>query len=139
MVLANTSFYTLLADFILLVHFAFVTFVVAGFVVIWVGFFRRWLFVRNWSFRMAHLLAMAFVFGESLIGFTCPLTTWENQLRLRGGSEGYATSFMQHWLGRIIFFDLSERTFTIIYMLFFLLLVLTFCVVRPGRQRAQGE
>ena len=85
MMLANTNPYTLLADLILAVHFAFVTFVVAGLVLIWVGFFLHWTFVRDWRFRIAHLLAMAFVLGESLTGFICPLTTWENQLRLRGG------------------------------------------------------
>jgi len=140
MMLANTNPYTLLADLILAVHFAFVTFVVAGLVLIWVGFFLHWPFVRDWRFRIAHLLAMAFVLGESLTGFICPLTTWENQLRLRGGGERtYAGSFLQHWLGRILFFDLSERTFTIIYALFFILLVLTFIVVRPRRQKPQAE
>src|SRR5207249_10359279 len=59
------------------VHFAFVAFVVAGFILIWVGFFLRWSFVRDTRFRLAHLLAMAFVLGESLLGLICPLTTWE--------------------------------------------------------------
>src|SRR5438128_700561 len=106
--LADMNIYTLLADFILVGHFAFVAFVVAGFIVIWMGFFLRWPFVHDLRFRLAHLLAMGFVLGESLAGFVCPLTTWENQLRLRGGAESYAGSFVQHWLGRILFFNLSE-------------------------------
>src|SRR5439155_23880114 len=121
-------------------HFAFVAFVVAGLLVIWLVFIFRWPFVYDLRFRIAHLLAMGFVLGESLLGFICPLTTWENQLRLRaGGGESYANSFLQHWIGRILFFDLSERTFTIIYVLFFLFILITFWVVRPHRRMANDQ
>ncbi len=138
--LANINPYTLLADFILVAHFAFVAFVVAGVAIIWLGFFFRWPFVRDWRFRLVHLLAMAFVLGESLLGFICPLTIWENQLRVRGGGgETYASSFMQHWLGRVMFFNLSEGTFTVLYTLFFLLIVLTYWIVRPRRVTRQGN
>ena len=75
----------LLADLILLLHFAFVIFVVGGLVAIWVGYFLRWRFVRDVRFRVAHLLAMAFVLGESLLGIICPLTTWEDKLRMKAG------------------------------------------------------
>lgn len=136
MMLANANFYTLSADLLLAVHFVFVAFVVAGFIVTWVGFFRRWRLVRDLRFRLAHLLAMGVVLAESLLGFICPLTTWEDRLRMRGGGgQSYAGSFMQHWLGRILFWDLSERTFTALYVLFFLFIVVTFWVVRPQRRR----
>src|SRR5688572_32767771 len=93
--------YLLAADLVLLLHFAFVAFVVLGLAVIWIGHFLRWPFVRNFYFRLAHLLAMAVVVLESLGGAVCPLTTWENKLRLlAGGSETYAGSFIQHWIHR---------------------------------------
>ena len=127
--------YSLLADLVLLVHFAFVVFVVVGFVVIWVGHFCRWPFVRDLRFRLVHLVAMALVLAESLVGFICPLTTWESQLRIRAGDgTGYTGSFMRHWFGRILFHDWSEQTFTWIYVAFFLFIVLTFLVVRPRRR-----
>ena len=132
---SSPNLYTLLADFILVVHFAFVAFVVAGFIVIWIGYFLRWPFVRDLRFRLVHLLAMGFVLGESLLGFICPLTTWEEQLRVRAGGESYAGSFIKHWLGRLLFYDLSEQTFTVIYGGFFLFVVLTFWIVRPRRSR----
>src|SRR6266853_5488041 len=78
---AGTTIYSLLADLVLLVHFAFVAFVALGFLAIWVGYFCRWPFVRDLRFRVAHLLAMGVVLAESLTGLICPLTTWENQLR----------------------------------------------------------
>ncbi len=91
--------YLRLADVVLVVHAAFVAFVVVGLVLIWVGRFRGWAFVRNFWFRAAHLVAIGVVAAESLTGFVCPLTMWEDRLRLlAGGEQRYAGSFIQHWL-----------------------------------------
>ena len=129
------NIYSLLADLVLLIHFGFVAFVVLGFVVIWVGYFCRWAFVRDLRFRIAHLAAIGLVLAEALAGFICPLTTWENQLRIHAGEEaGYTGSFIQHWFGRILFHDWSEKTFTLIYASFFLFVALTFWVVMPRRR-----
>jgi len=117
----------MLADLILLLHFSYVAFVVVGFVVIWIGFVCRWEFVRNRTFRLLHLLAMGIVLAEALLGITCPLTVWENQLR--GGA--YEGSFMQHWVSRLMFHDWSKTTFTILYVAIFILIVATFIVVPP--------
>jgi hypothetical protein len=133
---ADKSIYSLLADLVLLVHFAFVAFVVVGFAVIWVGHFCRWSFVHNLRFRVAHFLAMSLVLVEALTGVICPLTTWEKQLRIRAGEgTGYSGSFIRHWFGRILFHDWSEQTFTLIYIAFFLFVALTFLVVRPRRRQ----
>ena len=121
-----------LADLVLVVHAAFVAFVVVGLVLIWVGRFRGWAFVRNVWFRMAHLAAMAVVAAESLMGFVCPLTTWEDQLRLlAGGQQRYADSFVQHWLHPLIFFNVGEGVFTAAYLAFFLAVVLSFWLIPP--------
>jgi len=133
---SGTNIHSLLADLVLLVHFAFVAFVALGFLAIWAGYFCRWSFVRDLRFRVAHLLAMGVVLAESLIGFICPLTTWEDQLRNRAGeAAGYSGSFIQHWVGRILFHDWNEQTFTFIYAGFFILMGITFWVVRPQRRR----
>ncbi|HKS36884.1 MAG TPA: DUF2784 domain-containing protein [Verrucomicrobiae bacterium] len=132
---ASNRLYSLLADAILLVHFAFVAFVVLGFILIWIGFFCRWPFVRDLRFRLVHLAAMGFVLMESLAGFVCPLTTWENRLRMHAGEgEGYEGSFIHHWFGRVLFYDWSEQTFTLLYASFFLFVILTFWIVRPHRR-----
>jgi hypothetical protein len=131
--------YLVLADAVLVVHATFVLFVVAGLVLIWIGRFRHWVFVRNFWFRTAHLVAMAVVAAESLAGFVCPLTTWEDRLRLlAGGEQRYQGSFVQHWLHRVMFFDLDERVFTIIYLVFFVVVILSLWLMPPcwsGRSR----
>lgn len=124
--------YSLLADLVLIIHFAFVAFVVAGLALVWIGWRCGWSFVRNLWFRAAHLLAIGVVAAESLAGVVCPLTTWENDLRfLAGGGEHYQGSFVQHWLHRVMFYDASEGLFTILYVLFFGAVLLSFWLVAP--------
>ena len=121
-----------LADLALVIHAAVVAFFVVGLVLIWVGRFRGWAFVRNFWFRAAHLAAIGVVAAESLGGFVCPLTMWEDRLRLlAGGQQRYAGSFIQHWLHRLIFFDFGERVFTIAYLAFFLAVALSFWLIPP--------
>ena len=129
--------YLVLADLVLVVHAGFVAFVVCGLALIWIGWFRRWAFVRNFWFRAAHLAAMGVVAAESLAGMVCPLTTWENQLRLlAGGAQRYQGSFIQHWLHQALFFDLDARTFTAVYVAVFLLVALSLWLVPPRRPGA---
>lgn len=129
-------FYLVLADLVLVVHAAFVAFVVVGLVLIWIGRLRRWSFVRNFWFRAAHLAAIGVVAAESLADYVCPLTTWEDQLRLlAGGEQRYQGSFIQHWLHRVIFFDLGENVFTIVYIAFFIAIALSLWLVPPRSPR----
>jgi hypothetical protein len=125
-------FYLVLADLVLVVHAAFVAFVIVGLLLIWIGWLRHWAFVRNCWFRVAHLVAIGVVVAESVAGFVCPLTTWEDRLRLlAGGEERYQGSFIQHWLHQVMFFDLGENVFTIIYLAFFLTVALSLWLVPP--------
>ena len=123
--------YGLVADLVLVVHFAFVAFVALGLAVILLGGLFRWRFVHNFYFRAAHVAAIGYVVMESVVGVTCPLTAWENHLRLMAGGGQYAGSFIQHWIHRVMFFQASETTFTVIYSAFFLVVLLSFCLVRP--------
>lgn len=128
--------YLMLADLTLIVHAAFVAFVIVGLLLIWIGRFRQWAFVRNIWFRLAHLTAIGVVAAESLAGFVCPLTTWENRLRLlAGGEERYQGSFIQHWLHQVMFFDFHERLFTLAYLGFFLAVALSLWFVPPRCRR----
>ena len=131
--MSDAAYTTLLADLILVVHFAFVAFVVLGLVFVWIGHFLRLRSVRNFWFRALHILAMGVVVAEALFGVFCPLTTWESELRRQAGESGvYEESFMQHWIHKVLFFDLDPGTFTVIYSVFFLAMVLSLVFVPPG-------
>ncbi|SEK96726.1 DUF2784 domain-containing protein [Nitrosovibrio tenuis] len=122
-----------LADFILVVHFLFALFVVGGLPVIWIGTWMGFGFVRNPRFRLAHLVAILFVAGESLIGMVCPLTTLEDALR---GAET-SNSFVQRWLHRILYYDFPEWALTAAYVLFALLVALTYVLLPPLHRKSR--
>jgi hypothetical protein len=47
----------------------------------------RWGWIRNPWFRFSHLAMIAIVAVEAINGWRCPLTTWEDQLRVAAGQE----------------------------------------------------
>lgn len=110
--------YRFLADVIVVVHFGYVAFVVGGMLLILIGVARRWGWVRNFWFRVLHFLAIALVAAESLFGVVCPLTEWENSLRGAAGDPGEPGSFIGQWIHRLMFFEVPESVFTIVYILF---------------------
>ncbi len=126
----------LFADIVLVTHFLFVAFVVGGLAVIWLGAALQWAWIRNFWFRAAHLGAIGFVVAESLVGVLCPLTVLEDALRQGGQSQA---SFIQRWVSRLLYYDLSERIFTIVYVLFALVVALTFMYIRPERRCASSD
>jgi hypothetical protein len=121
-----------LADFVLAVHFAFVLFVVLGFVLILAGGALGWRWVRNRAFRYLHLAAIAFVAAEALVGVACPLTVWEDALR-HGAPEG--PGFVARWVRRLLYYDLPEWVFTAAYVAFALAVGVTLRLVPPLPRR----
>ena len=76
--------------------------------------------------------------GTDELLLTSPLTIWENKLRVLAG-EGivYQGSFIQYWVHTIMFFNMPQNMFTIVYAAFFIVVCLTFIVIRP-RRRCDG-
>ena len=122
--------YRLMADAILVIHFAFVVFVVFGFMLILVGLFARWSWVHNPIFRIAHLAAVGFVVLQVWLGQLCPLTIWENELRRRAGQSSYSETFVEHWLRDILFYQAEPWVFTTIYTCFGALVVVVWFLGR---------
>lgn len=125
----------ILADFILITHALFVAFVVLGLFVIIIGRYSHWNWVRNWWFRVAHLLAIGIVIAEAWLGLACPLTEWENLSREAAGGSAYSSSFVQHWLHEILFYDFAPWVFTVAYTAFGMLVLIAWLLVPPQRTR----
>lgn len=91
--------YGLAADFVALVHLAFLTFVVFG---VLLGRRHRW-------WRLAHLAAMAYGVLIEVFYWYCPLTNVEQYLRERAGEGYYTEPFIAHYLNRIIYVDVPQE------------------------------
>ena len=120
-----------LADLVLILHFAFVIFVTGGLALIWIGAVAGWQWVRNFWFRVAHLGAIVFVAGEALAGVWCPLTVWEAQLRGVRADK----SFVAQWIHKLMFYSVPEWVFTVAYVAFALAVAVTFWLAPPIRRR----
>lgn len=126
------------ADFILVVHALYVAFVVIGLVLIVVGVFRNWPWIRNAWFRTLHLLAIGIVVVQTWLGKHCPLTVWESRLRRAADEAGYTGSFVQHWLHNLLFCDFAPWVFTLAYTLFGIMVALTWALAPPRWTRSSG-
>jgi hypothetical protein len=122
---------SLLADFIVVFHAAYVSFVVFGLLLILLGIAFRWGWVRNLWFRALHLTAIGVVVLEAMIGMTCPLTDWEQRLRDIAGEESYTGDFIGNWAHRLIFYDFEPWVFTVLYVSFGLAVLAAFVLAPP--------
>lgn len=88
--------YRLLADATVVLHLAFILFVILG-----------GLLVLRWR-RLAwvHVPVALWGAGIELIGWVCPLTYLENYFRAKAGQAGYGTGFIEHYLLPLIYPDL---------------------------------
>lgn len=125
----------MVADLILVVHATIVAFVVIGQVLIMLGGMRGWRWVRRLWLRLTHLGLIVFVTVQGWLGALCPLTVWENRLRLAAGEAGRGESFIQHWVGEVIYHDLPLWLFSLAYTLFAALVVFTWWWLPPVRRR----
>ena len=78
----------LFADAVVLVHAAFVVFVVLGALLV----------LRRPQLAWLHVPAAAWGALVEFAGWICPLTPLEVELRRRGGEAGYAGGFVAHYV-----------------------------------------
>ncbi len=116
--MTKVSIYQRFADLVLMVHFAFILFVVAGLLVILIGGFRGWNWIRNPWLRVLHLAGIGLVVAEAWLGVVCPLTTLEMRLREKAGDTTYAGTFIAHWLQKLLYYDAPPWVFIVCYTVF---------------------
>jgi hypothetical protein len=118
----------LLANAVLLIHAAVVIFNVGGLFAIWLGAWRKCNWVRNRTFRMAHLGLILFIAAEAVLGVACPLTVLEDWLRGTGSGQGFIEGWVHSWL----YWDLPSWVFVVVYTKFAALVAATWKLVPPA-------
>ena len=89
----------LLADLVLVLHALFIAFAVFGGLLT----YRK----GQWKKPLLtiHLACAVWAATVVIMGWTCPLTPLEQQLRSGAGQQGFSTSFIEHYLLAVIYPD----------------------------------
>jgi hypothetical protein len=131
--------YSFLADLVVALHVGYVSFVIAGQLLILLGLALRWDWVRNPWFRIAHLLAIVIVGFEAVCGIECPLTIWEGSLRHLAGQDIGEGSFLGRLLHNLIFYDFETWILNLAHVTFALVVIATFLVAPPRFGQRSGQ
>lgn len=121
--------YRFFADVLVVVHFLFILFVVAGGMLI---LYRP---------RMAFLHLPAVIWGAAveLCGWICPLTPLENYFRRIAGDAGYSGGFIEHYLIPLIYPEnlTAEKQYVLGGLVIVVNLIFYFLLWRRKRVRRQ--
>ncbi len=121
----------LLANAVLTAHLAVIVFNVAGLVVIPLGGWLGWRFVRMRWWRLPHLVSMAIVALQALAGRACFLTILEGRLAGAGAARG---PLIMRVINRVIFWPLPLWAFAALYVVVLLYVVLLLRLVPVERR-----
>jgi hypothetical protein len=88
----------LIADIVMLIHFAFIAFVVGGQSLIMIGYRRKWRRATTRVIRGIHALCALYVVVQAWAGQWRPLTLLENRYRQAAGQETYWRSGRNLWI-----------------------------------------
>lgn len=126
--------YKILADTIVVTHFAWILFMLVGFIFTIVGFFWKRFFDR-WLFRTVHLFGIIYVSTLAIMGKHCPLTIWENTLRQKYDPNlTYPGSFMIHYFEKLVYPDINPLIIQIPTTFIAVFTILVF-IVRPPKKK----
>lgn len=117
---------------VLALHFAIIAFNVAGCLLIPVGAWRGWSWVREFWWRLAHLLSIAVVALQAMLGRACFLTLWQGD---RSGSA-QVQPLIAGWMNRLIYWPLPLRVFAVAYVVVFVYVIALWIWVRPRMPRS---
>ena len=124
-------YHRLLADAVVLLHFAFLVFVVLG-----------GLLVLRWPcIAWLHFPATAWGVYVEFYQHTCPLTPLENRLRAEAGLAGYNGGFIDHYIMPVIYPPGLTSALQVILGILLIsayLLVYTYAWFRHTKRRRQG-
>ena len=119
------------AQAIFWVHIGIITFNVFGLIVIPLGVWLGWAFVRVLWWRLLHLVALLIVALQAVLGRACFLTIWEGDLAVRAGETSSNLPLIQGWITRLVFWPLPIWAFAVFYVAIALYVIALWVIVPP--------
>ncbi len=140
--------YKILADLVVLIHFAWILFVLWGFIltvycsvsiyVLRAAKAKAKTFFDRWIFRTVHLAGIIYVAVLTIFEKLCPLTILENILRQRYDPElTYPGSFVMHYILKIVYPEANFLIF-VIPTIFIALFSTLMYIIRPPAKIKQA-
>ena len=124
----------MIAGALLLVHFSLAASITLGFFIIPIGYKLGWNWIKNRNLRLLHLSLMGVITVETIVGLTCPLTVLENMFR----DVDYSSSFISYWIAQILYWDLPNQVFVILYSLCLGWVLILWKVCPPIQKMSDG-
>ena len=108
--------YQLLAEAVLAVHVGIILFNVFGLVVIPLGGWLGWRFVRILWWRALHVAILALVALQAVLGEACFLTFWQADLLRTAGAAVSSEPLIARVVNRLIYWPLPLWVFALLYV-----------------------
>jgi hypothetical protein len=124
-----------LANTVLYFHVAIVAFNVFGLIVIPVGAWRDWAFIRIFWWRLVHVGLLVIVALQALFGRACFLTLWQYSLVEQSSGRATTVPLIQSWVEMLIFWPLPIWVFTVLYVLVVIYAGLLWYWIPPQRNQ----
>ncbi|MEY4880381.1 MAG: hypothetical protein RJB62_1850 [Pseudomonadota bacterium] len=112
-------------------HFLVVVFNISALILIPLGTFLDWGFIRIFWWRALHVASMALVAVQAALGQYCFLTLLQN--RFQAGAEPGPDFWLDEWVTRAIYWPLPFETFVVLYVIALGLTLLFWIWARPGK------
>ncbi len=128
-----------LALAVLAIHVAVIAFNIAGLIVIPLGGWRRWRFVRVFWWRALHLGLLAVVALQALFGRACFLTLWQAELQAGSGAGSASQPLIARWVESVVFWHLPIWFFAGLYGAVWLYALALWLLVPPARRLERME
>jgi hypothetical protein len=124
-----------LADAVFWLHVMVVLFNVFGLVVVPIGAWRGWEFVRVFWFRALHLAMLAVVAIQAVYGRACFLTVWQSDLLQQAGQAESNAPLIQRWVTRLILWPVPLWVFVVLYLAVLAYALALWWLIPPRRER----
>jgi hypothetical protein len=130
--------YYYLSRVVAFVHLLYVLFVFLGILFIYVGWMMKFNLIRNFYFRVIHLLAMIVVAIQQYYMINCPLTILEKKLLVLAGKPTYQGAFVAHLMNT---YNLNIKTelYLPLYVGLSLIFLLSFILIPPKLKRNRKQ
>lgn len=115
-------------------HVGVILFNVFGLVIVPIGAWRGWAFVRVFWWRALHLALLALVAVQATLGKACVLTLWEAALERGSGGTASEMPLIQGWVERLLFWPLPLWFFALLYLAVFAYALALWRLVPPRRR-----